>query len=100
MALCLAGEEHGGTSDKLTGFLGIISLSPFYFVPSTSVYSHFSSHTHSNTHPSSSHQALQQTVTAVVAGHSGEDGLNPLDTPSDLALLNHTQEVTANPYTH
>lgn len=45
MALCLAGEEHGDTSDKLTGsWFGTMALFPFYFVPSasTSVYSHFS----------------------------------------------------------
>lgn len=39
-------------------------------------------------------------MTAVEAGHSGEDGLDPLNTPSALALLNHTQEVTAHTPTH
>lgn len=46
------------------------------------------------------HNARLQTVTAVVAGQKGEDGLKLLTTPSALTLLNHTQEVAAHTPTY
>lgn len=102
VVLYFSGEEHGGTSDKLTGFHFCLILCFILSPPSndTLAFPHTHTHTHTRTHPTTSHHALQQTVTAVAAGHSGEDGLDPLNTPSALALFNHAQEGTAHSPTH
>lgn len=83
MVLYLAGEEHSGASDKLTGFQ-VCSLF-LIFCLSASLSHHFPSH----------HLSLCASTNSDSCGsrrQSGEDGLNPLNTSSALALLSHTHK--------
>lgn len=91
MALCLAGEEHGGTSDKLTGFyFGTITLVSFFIL----LPLFFHTHKYTPLHLSPGTTTNSDSCGSIRQRSRWTQP--PLNTSSAFAPLNHTQEVTAN----